>query len=113
MHALFRQRRLRWLGQVRRMEDDRIPQYILYGERALGRRTSGRHHLRNKHVFVRDMKAVDINHISWEDHAAECPKTRLQDREDELITAAANNRARRKEGSNFVRPKTSRYVARR
>ena len=33
---------------------------ILYGELALGRRTTGHPHLRYKDVCVRDMKAVDI-----------------------------------------------------
>ena len=46
MYTLLRQRRLRWLGHVRRMEDGRIPKCILYGELALGRRTTGRPHLR-------------------------------------------------------------------
>ena len=36
MFTLLRQRRLRWLGHVRRMEDGRIPKDILYGELALG-----------------------------------------------------------------------------
>ena len=40
MYTLLRQRRLRWLGHVRRMEDGRIPKDILYGELALGRRTT-------------------------------------------------------------------------
>ena len=51
---MLRQRRLRWLGHVRRMEDGRIPKYILYGELALGRRTTGRPHLRYKDVCLRD-----------------------------------------------------------
>ena len=60
MYSLFRQCRLRWLGHVHRMEDGRIPKNILYGELALGRRTTGRPHLRYNDVCVRDMKAVDI-----------------------------------------------------
>ena len=61
MYTLLRQRRLRWLGHVRRMEDGRIPKDILYGELALGRRTTGRPHLRYKYVCARDMKAVGID----------------------------------------------------
>ena len=63
MYTMLRQRRLRWLGHVRRMEDGRIPKDILYGELALGRRTTGRPHLRYKDVCARDMKAVGIDTI--------------------------------------------------
>ena len=72
MYTLLRQRRLRWLGHFRRMEDGRIPKDILYGELAFGRGTSGRPHLRYKYVCVRDLKAVDIN--------TEYSKTTPQDR---------------------------------
>ena len=43
--SMYTLRKLRWLGHVRRMEDGRIPNDILYGELALGRRTTGRPHL--------------------------------------------------------------------
>ena len=43
------------------MEDGRIPKDILYDELALGRRTTGRPHLRYKDVCVRDVKVVDID----------------------------------------------------
>ena len=76
MYTLLRQRRLRWLGHVRRMDDGRIPKYILYGELALGSRTTGHHHLRYKDVCVRDMKAVDIDHMFWEGLAADHTKWR-------------------------------------
>ena len=71
MYTLLRQRRLRWLGHVRRMEYGRIPKDIPYGELALGRRTTGRPHLRYKDVYIRDMKAVDIDTMSWEGLAAD------------------------------------------
>ena len=64
MHTLLRQRRLRWLGHVCHMEDGRIPKDILYGELALGRRTTGRPQLRYKDFCVSDMKAVDIDTMS-------------------------------------------------
>ena len=76
MYTMLRQRRLRWLGHVRRMEDGRITKYILYGELALGRRPTGRPHLRYKDVCVRDMKAVDIDTMSWEGLAADRTKWR-------------------------------------
>ena len=113
MYTLLRQRRLRWLGPVRRMDDGRTPKYILYGELALGRRTTGRHHLRYKDVCVRDMKAVDIEPMSWEGLATDrtkwsgALKQHLMTGEDKLMAAAADKRARRKEGSNSIRPETT------
>ena len=88
------------------MEDGRIPKDILYGELALGRRTTGRLHLRYKDVCVRDMKAVDTDTVSWEGIAADCTKWRsalkqyIKTGEDKLMAAAAEKRASRKEGSN-------------
>ena len=40
--TLLRQRRLRWLGHVPRMQDARIPRDLLHGELATGKRAKGR-----------------------------------------------------------------------
>ena len=113
MYTLLRQRRLRWLGHVHRMEDRRIPKDILYGELALGRRTTDRPHLRYKDVCIRDMKAVDIDTISWEGLAADrtewrsALKQHLETGEEKRLAAAADKRTRRKEGSGSIRPETT------
>ena len=113
MYTLLRQPRLRWLGHVRRMEDGRIPKDILYGELALGRRTTARPHLRYKDVCIRDMEAVDIDTMSWEALASDRTKWRsalkqhLKTGEDKLMAAAADKRACRKEGSSSIRPETT------
>ena len=63
---------------------------------ALGRRTTGRPHLRYRDVCVRDMKAVDIDTMSWEGVAADCAKCRsalkqhLKTGEDKLMAAATD-----------------------
>ena len=88
------------------MADGRIPKYIICGELALGRRTTGRRNMRYKDVCVRDMTAVDIDNMSWEGLAADRTKWRsalkqhLKTGEDKLMTAAADKRTRRKEGSS-------------
>ena len=41
-YSLLSQRRLRWLGHVRRMEDGRLPKDILYGQLTSGARPVGR-----------------------------------------------------------------------
>ena len=92
------------------MDDGRIPKDILYGELALGRRTTGHPHLRYKDVCVRDMKAVDIDTMSLERIAADRTKLKQHDLktgEDKLLTAALDKRACRKEGSNSIRPETT------
>ena len=55
VHALLSQRRLRWLGHVRRMQDGRIPKDILYGELCVGTRPVGRPSLRYKDVCKQKM----------------------------------------------------------
>ena len=78
------------------MEDSRIPKDILDGELVLGWRTTGRPHLRYKDVCVRDMKAVDIDTMSWEGLAADRTKWRsalkqhLKTGQDKLMAAAAD-----------------------
>ena len=108
MYTLLRQRRQRWLGHVRRMDDGCIPKYILYGELALGRRTTGHPHLRYKDVCMRDMKAVHIDTMSWEGLAADRIKWRsalkqhLKTGKDKLMTGATDKRARTKEDSSSM-----------
>ena len=70
MNTLLRQRQLRWLGHVRRIEDGRIPKDILCGELAAGQRGVGRPQPRYKDVCKRIMKALNIN-INSEDLAAD------------------------------------------
>ena len=113
MYTLLGQRRLRWLGHVRRMEDGRITKYILYGELAFERTTTGRLRLQYKDVCVRHMNDVDIATMSWEGLAGDRTKWRralkqhIATGENKLMTASTDKRARRKEGSSSIRPETS------
>ena len=66
MYTLLRQRRLRWIGHVRRMEDGRIPKDLLYGELELGSRPVGRPKLRFGNVCKRDMLATGLPADKWE-----------------------------------------------
>ena len=102
MFTLLRQRRLRWLGHVHRMEDGRIPKDLLYGELAAGKRNTGRPQLRFRDVCKRDMKALQMDPDHWEALAADRPrwrsslKTQLKTGEENLTKAAMEKRARRK-----------------
>ena len=103
-----RQRMLRWLGHVHRMDDGRIQKDILYGELASGRRSTDRPQLRYKVVVKRDMKALDI---IWEDTAADRATWRSTLKqhlktEEKLMNATADKRALRKERSTSDKPET-------
>ena len=54
------QRKLRWLGHVRRMNGGRIPKDLLYGEFSAEKRSLGRPQLRNWNVCKRDMEELSI-----------------------------------------------------
>ena len=112
MYTLLRQRRLRWLGHVHRMPDGRIPEDLLYGELASGKRSTGRPQLRYHDVVKRDMKTVDIGTESWESLAANRSKrrgaltTHLKSGEEKLSQAATERRALRKQSDSSDRPET-------
>ena len=69
--------------------------------------------LRYKDICVRDMKAVDIDTMSWEGIAADrtkwssALKQHLKTGEYKLMAAAADKRARIKEGSSSILPETT------
>ena len=69
MHSLLKQRRLRWLGHVCRMEEGRTPKEILFGELAEGKRPAGRPQLRFKDICKRYLKSMNIDANSWENLA--------------------------------------------
>ena len=77
MFAILSQKRLRWLGHVRRMQYGRIPKDIQCGELATGSRPTGRLVLRYKDVCKRDMKTGNINPADWEATAADRSSWRL------------------------------------
>ena len=115
MHLLLSQRRLRWIGHVRRMKDGRIPRDVLYGELAVGHRRTGRPMLRFKDVCKRDMKITSIATNSWETLADDRSQWRSAVREGILsgeehrLQELRNKRKRRKErqqGLNTSQPST-------
>src|SRR6201996_3765554 len=108
MYTLLKQRRLRWLGHVIRMDDGRIPKDLLYGELSQGTRPTGRPYLRYKDICKRDLRALDIDTTAWEEVALDRPLWRqkvqkgLSCYEKSLKEQAEVKRIRRKTRSQAV-----------
>ena len=60
-------RQLTWTGHVVRMNDDRLPKIVLYGELWHATRNFGRPHLRYMDCTKRHLHAADINKRHWEE----------------------------------------------
>ena len=102
MYSLLSQRRLPWLGHVRRMKDSRLPKDILYGQLTSVARLVGCPALRFKDTCNRDMKACDISPKGLEavadDRTVWRQHTRGIERADEKKHQhAAEKRIRRKQ----------------
>ncbi len=103
MSAILSEKRLRWLGHVRRMGPGRIPRDLLYGELAEGSRLIGRPRLRYKDICKKDMKLSDINIDTWESRAEDrsawhfVVRQGVQKAEETRIKNLATKRVKRKE----------------
>ena len=102
LFTLLRQRRLRWLGHVRRMENGRIPKDLLYGKLEHGSRPVGRPKLRFKDSCKCDMFATGLDVDSWETLAGDRSRWRTNcavahdTGESKLRREATKRRQRRK-----------------
>ncbi|KAI8518138.1 hypothetical protein Bbelb_041550 [Branchiostoma belcheri] len=65
LYPILKQRRLRWLGHVSRMDHSRLPHQVLCGQLADGKRDRGRPKLRFIDVCKRDLKLFHIG-ANWE-----------------------------------------------
>ncbi|XP_063534978.1 uncharacterized protein LOC134744961 [Cydia strobilella] len=110
--AMLKQRRLRWLGHVHRMDPDRLPREVMLGQIAEAKRPVGRPVLRFKDSCKRDMNGFSIPTNRWEERAEMRPEWRRNLREgmakhDELWLDHLNQkRIRRAAGP----PQESRHI---
>ena len=68
MFTMLHQRRLRWMGRVRRIKNGRSPEDILYRESIAGNHNFGRPQLRYRDVCKRDIKELNMCLNKWEGH---------------------------------------------
>ena len=67
--AMLMLNHLRWLGHVHRMDDNRIPKQLLYGQLKSGKRNPGRQKLRYQDVIRVSLARCNAPLRSWEDVA--------------------------------------------
>ncbi|BHF80271.1 hypothetical protein SprV_0702339500 [Sparganum proliferum] len=107
IYAILRQIQLRWSDHLVRMDDERLPKRLFYGDVATGSRRQGRPIRRYKDTLKSSLKRLQINPTNWEEIALDRPtwrrtvKTGAAIYEDNRITAAKVKREVRK---SQVRP---------
>lgn len=69
IESIILKHRLRWVGHLARMDDNRLPRQILYSELEEGKRPKGAPKRRYKDQLKTSLKQVDIDIMSWENDA--------------------------------------------
>ena len=70
IEVLVSRSRLRWVGHIQRMQDNRLEKCIFYSELCQGSCRQGGQRTRYKDVLHRTMKSMNIS-VGWEDSAAD------------------------------------------
>lgn len=116
--TILSKRRMRWLGHVRRMDNNRIPKQFLFGELVSGHRPQGRPKLRFHDVCKDTMKHLQIDHKTWEWTASDrvtwrtVIHTGAVRQEKELRSEWEANRRRRREKVNQTNPTQDVFICR-
>ena len=102
IEAMVGKSRLRWAGDVVRMDDTRLPKAVLYAQLKLGNRSRGGQHKRFKDTLKDSIKKCGIPCDSWETLAQDRPlwrkycHTGIAHFENERILRAMEKRQLRK-----------------
>ncbi|BHF77930.1 hypothetical protein SprV_0602104000 [Sparganum proliferum] len=75
-YAILRQMQLRWSGHLVRMDDERLPKRLFYGDAATGSRRQGGQIRRYKDTLKSSLKRLQINPTNWEELALDRPTWR-------------------------------------
>nr|VZI43015.1 unnamed protein product [Spirometra erinaceieuropaei] len=73
IYTMLRQMQLRWGGHLVRMDDERLPQRLLYGDVATGSRRQGGQIRQYKDTLKSCLKHLQINPINWEELVLDRP----------------------------------------
>nr|VZI53354.1 unnamed protein product [Spirometra erinaceieuropaei] len=76
IYAILRQMQLRWSGHLVRMDDERLPKRLFYGDVATGSRRQGGQIRRYKDTLKSSLKCLRINPTNWEELELDRPTWR-------------------------------------
>ncbi|BHF61834.1 hypothetical protein SprV_0100481300 [Sparganum proliferum] len=76
IYTMLRQMQLRWSGHLVRMDDERLPKRLFYGDVATGSRRQGGQIRRYKETLKSSLKRLQINPTNWEELALDRPTWR-------------------------------------
>ncbi|BHF62732.1 hypothetical protein SprV_0200571800 [Sparganum proliferum] len=76
IYVMLRQIQLRWSGHLLRMDDERLPKRLFYGDVATVSRRQGRRIRRYKDTSKSSLKRLQINPTNWEELALDRPTWR-------------------------------------
>ncbi|BHF67956.1 hypothetical protein SprV_0301098500 [Sparganum proliferum] len=76
IYTILRQMQLRWSGHLVRMDDERLPKRLFYGDVATGSRRQGGQIRHYKDTLKSSMKRLQINPTNWEELALDRPTWR-------------------------------------
>nr|VZI50888.1 unnamed protein product [Spirometra erinaceieuropaei] len=74
--SMLRQMQLRWSGHLVRMNDERLPKRLFYGDVATGSRRQGGQIRRYKDTLKSSLKCLQINPTNWQELALDRPTWR-------------------------------------
>nr|VZI47526.1 unnamed protein product [Spirometra erinaceieuropaei] len=109
IYSMLRQMQLRWSVHLVRMDDERLPKRLFYGDVATGSRRQGGPIRRYKDTLKSSLKLLQINPTNWEELACDRPawrrtvKTGAAIYEANRIAAAKAKREARKSQLRPVR----------
>nr|VZI42708.1 unnamed protein product [Spirometra erinaceieuropaei] len=76
IYSMLRQKHLRWSGHLVRMDDERQPKRLFYGDVATGSRRQGGQIRRYKDTLKPSLRRLQINPTNWQDLARDRPTWR-------------------------------------
>ena len=108
IESMILKNRLRWSGHVVRLDDNRIPKQLLYGELATGIRPNHKPKLRYKDSLKGTLKKVGISADSWE-HIAVEDKGKWRQLTHEKVKLFEESRVKHAVLKRNVRKRTENY----